>query len=311
MFPHLVAGPIVRYADLYNDIESRKRDYDLFCYGVGRFLLGLNKKILIAYTMANVADFAFSISPDIRTFSDAWLGAIAYSLQIYFDFSGYSDMAIGLAAMAGIKIKENFNAPYLSCSIKEFWRRWHISLSSWFRDYVYIPLGGSRCSKVKIYRNLLAVFILCGFWHGAQWTFLVWGLIHGCLLILERLFLDAILQKLPSIISRCYCLFAIVIAWVVFRSDSLTFAWTYIKQMLMLSNVEYTSSVNIPMKGMTYFVMLLGIFISLHPLKIFSGGTPFNSEFSDLNFILQIILAVISISVLYLGARNPFIYFNF
>ena len=311
MFPHLVAGPIVRYADLYNDIECRKKDNDLFCYGVGRFLLGLNKKILIANTMASVADLVFSLSPEVRSFSDVWLGAIAYSLQIYFDFSGYSDMAIGLAAMAGIRIKENFNAPYLSCSIKEFWRRWHISLSSWFRDYVYIPLGGSRCSKVKIYRNLLAVFILCGFWHGAQWTFLIWGLIHGSLLILERLFLDRVLQKLPKIISRLYCLVALIVAWVVFRSDSLPNAWTYIQQMFLLSNVDGLFSVNITMKGMIYFVMLLGIFISLNPLKIFSGGTPFNKEYSNLNFVLQFGLAIVSVLVLYLGARNPFIYFNF
>lgn len=313
MFPHLVAGPIVRYADLYSDIENRRKDYDLFCYGVGRFLLGLNKKVLIANSMASVADLAFSMTPTTRTLSDAWLGAIAYSLQIYFDFSGYSDMAIGLAAMAGIKIKENFNAPYLSSSIKEFWRRWHISLSSWFRDYVYIPLGGGRCSKIKVYRNLLVVFILCGFWHGAQWTFLVWGLIHGTLLILERFFLEGILQKLPRIISRCYCIISLIIAWVVFRADSLTDACTYIQQMFMLSNIgfEFENLINIPMKTMTYLIMLLGIFISLHPLKTFSGGTPFDRKFSNINMLIQFILAIISISVLYMGARNPFIYFNF
>lgn len=311
MFPHLVAGPIVRYADLSNDIENRKKDYDLFCYGVGRFLLGVNKKILIANSMAGVADLAFSLSPEVRTLSDAWLGAIAYSLQIYFDFSGYSDMAIGLAAMAGIKIKENFNSPYLSCSIKEFWRRWHISLSTWFRDYVYIPLGGSRCTKIKIYRNLLIVFILCGFWHGAQWTFLVWGLIHGTLLVFERVFLEEKLQKLPKIISRIYCLLALIIAWVVFRADSLSDAWCYIQQMFVLSNIEIEETINIPMKNMTYLIMLLGIIISIHPLKAFSGGTAFDRKISNMNFFVQFILAIVSISVLYVGARNPFIYFNF
>ena len=300
MFPHLVAGPIVRYADLYSDIENRKKDYDLFCYGVGRFLLGVNKKILIANSMASVADLAFSMSSDVRTLSDTWLGAIAYSLQIYFDFSGYSDMAIGLAAMAGIKIKENFNAPYLSCSIKEFWRRWHISLSTWFRDYVYIPLGGSRCSNIKIYRNLLVVFILCGFWHGAQWTFLAWGLIHGTLLILERFFLEDILQKLPKVISRCYCLISLIIAWVVFRADSLSEARDYIHQMFMLSNIEFENLVNIPMKSMTYLIMLLGIIISLNFIvssNILSENDEGNAKIiKDVSSIHFSKLVVISIS---------------
>ena len=311
MFPHLVAGPIVRYADLYNDIENRQRDRELFCYGVGRFLLGLNKKILIANTMAGVADIAFFMSPDVRTVSDAWIGAIAYTLQIYFDFSGYSDMAIGLAAMAGIKMKENFNAPYLSGSIKEFWRRWHISLSTWFRDYVYIPLGGSRCSKFKTYRNLLIVFVLCGFWHGAQWTFLAWGLIHGTLLVIERLGFDKILERLPHICSRCYCLLVLIVAWVLFRATSLTEAGTYIEQLFSFTNIKTDDYINIPVKTMTVVIMFVGIFISLHPLKIFSGGTPFDRKFTNVNLVVQSLLAIISIFILYIGARNPFIYFNF
>ena len=179
MFPHLVAGPIVRYADLCLDIESRKKDHNLFCYGVGRFLLGLNKKILIANTMASVADLVFLISPEVRSFSDVWLGAIAYSLQIYFDFSGYSDMAIGLAKIFGFDLLENFNYPYAASSITDFWKRWHISLTNFFRDYVYIPLGGNRKSSKRTVLNRICVFFLTGLWHGASFNFIFWGLFHG------------------------------------------------------------------------------------------------------------------------------------
>lgn len=188
MFPHLIAGPIVRFMQVTDDLDNRTYDSNLFNYGLYRFILGVNKKILIANSVAPMADLAFAYNiTDISTL-DAWVGAIAYMLQIHFDFSAYSDMAIGLAAMAGFRFSENFMSPYKSRSIKEFWRRWHISLSSWLRDYVYIPLGGSRVRTGRIYFNLITVFFLCGLWHGANFTFVVWGLYNGLFLILERLF---------------------------------------------------------------------------------------------------------------------------
>ena len=188
MFPHLVAGPIVRYAQVQHELTRRGPDASLFSYGVFRFLMGLNKKVLIANSVAGIADAAFVLSSQGNLhFLDAWLGIAAYTVQIYFDFSGYSDMAIGLAAMAGFHFEENFNRPYSSSSIREFWRRWHISLSSWLRDYLYIPLGGSRGSVLSTYRNQLVVFFICGLWHGADMTFIVWGLWHGIFLIVERM----------------------------------------------------------------------------------------------------------------------------
>lgn len=188
MFPHLIAGPIVRYKQVKDDLVERTYDQSLFSYGLYRFILGVNKKILIANSVAPIANMAFTYHVASISTADAWLGAVAYMIQIYFDFSAYSDMAIGLAAMAGFRFSENFNQPYLSTSIKDFWRRWHISLSSWLRDYVYIPLGGSRVPTYRIYANLITVFFLCGLWHGANMTFVIWGLYNGLFLILERLF---------------------------------------------------------------------------------------------------------------------------
>ncbi len=187
LFPHLIAGPIVRYADLAASLATRDHTLDRFADGVRRFTTGLAKKVLLADTLAVVADQAFRLPPADLAMSAAWVGMLAYSLQIYFDFSGYSDMAIGLGKIFGFEFAENFRHPYAAASVTDFWRRWHVSLSSWFRDYVYVPLGGNRGSSVATYRNLLIVFVLCGLWHGANWTFLVWGVWHGAFLILERL----------------------------------------------------------------------------------------------------------------------------
>ncbi len=186
LFPQLIAGPIVRYHDIASQIRDRVISLLLINSGIQRFIYGLAKKVLIANPLGLVADQVFAISGGDLTTGTAWLGLVCYTLQIYFDFSGYSDMAIGLGRMLGFRFLENFNYPYISRSIKEFWRRWHISLSSWFRDYLYIPLGGNKKGKLRTYQNLLIVFCLCGLWHGASWTFLVWGLFHGVFLILER-----------------------------------------------------------------------------------------------------------------------------
>ena len=207
MFPQLIAGPIVRYHDVNVQLAVRNHSFAQFSEGISRFLFGLSKKVLLSNVFAQIADGVFKYAPNELSAAGAWMGAIGYTLQIYFDFSGYSDMAIGLGKMFGFEFLENFNYPYISKSVTEFWRRWHISLSTWFRDYVYIPLGGNRCSPARHIFNLLAVWTLTGFWHGANWTFMAWGLYFGILLILEKKFLAGWITRLPSVLQHVYALF--------------------------------------------------------------------------------------------------------
>ena len=221
LFPQLIAGPIVRYRDIALQLVERTVTLAGFSYGVRRFVVGLGKKMLIANIVALQADRIFELPLEQISAPLAWFGTLCYTLQIYFDFSGYSDMAIGLGHMFGFRFLENFNFPYISRSITEFWRRWHISLSSWYRDYLYIPLGGNRCSPLRVYCNLLIVFVLCGLWHGASWSFLVWGLYHGLFLVLERLGLRRSLEKLPSPLRHAYTLVVVMIGWVFFRATDL------------------------------------------------------------------------------------------
>lgn len=224
MFPQLIAGPIVRYHDVNEQLAVRSHSVAQFSDGISRFVFGLSKKVLLSNVFAQIADGIFAYQPAELSTAAAWLGAIGYTLQIYFDFSGYSDMAIGLGKMFGFTFLENFNYPYISRSVTEFWRRWHISLSTWFRDYVYIPLGGNRCSPARHICNLLVVWTLTGFWHGANWTFMAWGLYFGILLILEKKFLSRLIERLPMILRHVYALFFIIIGWVFFRSDSMNLA---------------------------------------------------------------------------------------
>ena len=219
-FPQLIAGPILKYYDIASQIDKRQVTLPLFNEGAVRFLQGLAKKVIIANIMAKTADeiFALGIS-DIST-PTAWIGIIAYTFQIYFDFSGYSDMAIGLGKMFGFHIHENFNHPYTATSIKDFWRRWHISLSTWFKEYLYIPLGGNREGTLKTYRNLMIVFFLTGLWHGASWNFVIWGLFHGTFLVLERIFpIEKILHF--RLLKSIYTLLVVIVAWVFFRAETL------------------------------------------------------------------------------------------
>lgn len=220
LFPHLIAGPIVRYADLADQLRSRPVGVERFASGVRRLAIGLGKKLLLADLFAEVANEVFRTAPGQLSMSAAWLGVVCFTLQIYFDFSGYSDMAIGLGKMFGFDFLENFRHPYTAASVTDFWRRWHISLSSWFRDYLYIPLGGNRGGAWATYRNLLVVFVLCGLWHGANWTFLMWGLIHGGFLVLERLGFGAVLQRLWPPLRHLYTLLAVMLGWVFFASTS-------------------------------------------------------------------------------------------
>lgn len=231
-FPQLIAGPIVRYADVSGDFESPRRDLQLVSSGCVRFAHGLAKKVIIADTAGAVADVCFVQFGGDLSAGVAWLGAIAFTLQIYFDFSGYSDMAIGIGRICGIRILENFRHPYTSSTITEFWRRWHISLSSWFRDYLYIPLGGSRVSSPVVYRNLLLVFFATGVWHGAAWTFIAWGLYHGAFLMLERMVFSGKAGAVQSMGMRyIYVLPVVIVGWILFRSESITSAWQYCKAM--------------------------------------------------------------------------------
>jgi alginate O-acetyltransferase complex protein AlgI len=227
LFPQLIAGPIIRYKDITAQIAQRGRHCADFAEGIRRFVLGLGKKVLIANTLGAVADPIFALPSGELTTSLAWLGITCYTLQIYFDFSGYSDMAIGLMRMFGFRVLENFNYPYISQSIREFWRRWHISLSNFFRDYLYIPLGGNRLGRVRAYVNLAIVFLLCGLWHGASWTFIVWGVWHGVFLIVEHAGLGDALERAWRPLRHGYALAAVVGGWVLFRCDTLAHAGSY------------------------------------------------------------------------------------
>ena len=312
MFPHLVAGPIVRFEDVRADLISSSkteiidRQQNLFAYGVYRFVIGLNKKVLIANSVATIADLAFNNGTGNVSMGTAWTGMIAYTVQIYFDFSGYSDMAIGLAAMLGIRFHENFNAPYTCTSIRDFWRRWHISLSSWIRDYVYIPLGGSRCSKSKLYRNLIIAFLLCGVWHGAQSTFVLWGLYHGALLIIERTKIGRALEKLPMLIQHSYALLAVMLGWVLFRAADLSQAVEFLKSLILGEAV-----LDIPCGYLNIGALIAGICVALFSRYVYPRQDSFAPVIRLSVFALNIALFIVSIAVLYSGTRNPFIYFNF
>jgi len=231
MFPHMVAGPIVRYRNLARQARRRTLTMQKFSDGARTFILGLSKKVLIANVMAKVADHVFMVDVPRMNAPIAWTGITAYSLQIYFDFSGYSDMAIGLGRMLGFELPKNFNFPYISESIRDFWRRWHITLSSWFRDYLYIPLGGNRTGALRSYMNLIIVFFLCGLWHGASVNFVVWGLFHGIFLVLERTKIGSALEKLPRPFRHAYTLLVVMVGWVFFRAENMTQAAGILKTM--------------------------------------------------------------------------------
>lgn len=238
MFPHLIAGPIVRYAHIADELHSDRRRSGRIGLGVQYFIVGLCQKVLVANAVAPLADFAFGLPADTLDATTAWLGAVAYALQIYFDFCGYSNMAIGLAFMLGFTFPRNFDYPYAAASITDFWRRWHISLSSWFRDYLYIPLGGNHGGKLRTLRNLLIVFLLTGLWHGAAWTFVVWGLFHGAFLILERIGLGRLLARAPGVVRHAYVLIVVIAGWVIFRAESLGQAGDYLGAMANLRSFQ-------------------------------------------------------------------------
>ncbi len=312
MFPQLIAGPIVRYSDIAKQLEERTHSFENFSKGIRRFVLGLGKKILIANSLGELCDI-FKVSDD-KSILFYWLYAIAFGLHVYFDFSGYSDMAIGLGRIFGFKFSENFNYPYISKSATEFWRRWHMSLGTWFRDYVYIPLGGNRVSKPKWFFNIFVVWFLTGFWHGAAWNFIIWGLIFAILLILEKVVLLKYLNK-TKVLSRIYTLVAVGISFVIFNATDMKEAFSYIGAMFGAGNVPLVSTEFFYYLKSFAVTLIIGI-IGATPIvkrtveKIFE-----NNKISKFIWILEPIGLVVLLAVMtaYLvdGSFNPFLYFRF
>jgi len=334
-FPQLVAGPIVRYNFIEKYLGKRRHNFFFAAYGIRRFIIGLGKKIIIANPLGELADAIFNSPISEINSTIAWVGILCYTLQIYFDFSGYSDMAVGLARIFGFKFPENFNHPYISRSIKEFWRRWHMSLSAWFRDYVYIPLGGNRVSLSRQYFNLVLVFFLCGLWHGASWNFVIWGMFHGFFLVVERISSSLILRSKIEDLSRqnteilghlrwprmtlsflgnLYAIFTVMIGWVFFRSHDLPHALSYLATMFSGNEIEVISN-NIARLLRSHFVwMSLGLaLLGFSPLiknlalKLMRKNKIFITIF-DLFLLAVFLFAIIRLSA---ATHNPFIYFQF
>ena len=316
LFPQLVAGPIVRYTTVMDEIENRRETMEDASDGIVRFCFGLAKKMVIANAMAQVADGAFNQTAGNLDTGLAWIGALAYTFQIYFDFSAYSDMAIGLGKVFGFHFLENFDYPYISRSVTEFWRRWHISLSTWFRDYVYIPLGGNRCSKAKHVRNILVVWFLTGLWHGAAWNFILWGLWFALLLMGEKYLWGTAVEKAPSLARRGYAMLAVVLSWVMFRCVGLTHTFSYLGAM-------FGNTTGLAHDGQVVYYLLQYLpewvlaFVGCMPVKDWAvQRLRAKGEAGELvilwgSRVLAAVLLVICYTELVTGSFNPFIYFQF
>lgn len=312
MFPQLIAGPIVRFKTVLADIKSRVVSAELFLSGVNRFIIGLAKKMLIANPLGAVVDIIFELPPESVPTHVAWFGIACYALQIFFDFSGYSDMAIGLGRMFGFRFLENFNYPYIARSLQDFWRRWHISLSSWFRDYLYIPMGGNRKSPLRTYLNLSVVFLLCGLWHGASWNFVVWGLFHGSLLILERQGLENLLRRLWLPLQHAYLVFIILVSWVFFRSSDLSAAKDYLTRMFTMEFGALPFEVIDAMNVQVYLALIVGLILCCQMRSINTYCRTNFPRISSSIYIPMIAgLFYLSATQLAVSTHNPFIYFRF
>lgn len=313
-FPQLIAGPIIKYHDIEKQIDNRQQTIDLVVNGFRRFIVGLSKKVLIANTMATVVDSIYSTNQSEVNILTAWVGAIGYTMQIYFDFSGYSDMAIGLGKMFGFEFKENFNYPYISTSVKEFWRRWHISLSTWFKEYLYIPLGGNRKGKGRTCLNKIIVFFCTGLWHGANWTFVIWGLYHGIFLLIES-YIPKI--KIPKFIKHIYLPLVVTIGFVIFRADDISQGIFMIEK--MFTGFEFSStSMSLFVGQMTplFITTLLVVIIASLPFKNFVNSIVSKNEktmkvYNSALYVLSFGLLALCMLNLSSGSYNPFIYFRF
>ena len=309
LFPQLIAGPIVRYTTVEEQIENRNYSFEKFAQGVRRFIIGLGKKVLIANILGELTNLFLSTNDSSVLYY--WIYGISNMLQIYFDFSGYSDMAIGLGKMFGFEFLENFNYPYIATTITDFWRRWHISLSSWFRDYIYIPLGGNRVSKIKWLRNILIVWLLTGLWHGAAWNFILWGLYFGILLILEKVFLNKYLEKIPKLLSRIYVLLIVMISFIIFSGESMTQIMGNIGGLIGLGNRPLISQESI-YYFKSYFVVLVIAIIGATPiLKNITNKEKLHKIINILEPLYLLVIFVICTSYIIDGSFNPFLYFRF
>ncbi len=313
LFPQLIAGPIVRYIDVEKELKKREHTFENISLGIRRFIIGLSKKVLIANQLGELCQIF--IQTNEKSILFYWIYGVAFSLQIYFDFSAYSDMAIGLGKIFGFHFLENFNYPYISKSITEFWRRWHISLGTWFRDYVYIPLGGNRVGKIKLIRNIFIVWFLTGFWHGANWTFILWGLLFGVLLIIEKLFLKEILEKMPKIISHIYVLFIVMISFIIFNANSIAQAIQQIIGLFGANKEPFINSYTIYYLK-SYFVIIIISIIGATPLlkniiNKLKEKTKINKVINTIEPIILVALLLIVTSYLVDNSYNPFLYFRF
>lgn len=336
MFPQLIAGPIIRFHDVADQILARRNTIERFASGVERFSYGLGKKMLIANPMGAVADWAFGMDPGYLHTGDAWVGLLCYALQIYFDFAGYSDMAIGLGRMFGFEFLENFNYPYIARTVQEFWRRWHLSLSAWFRDYLYIPLGGNRKGDLRTVSNLFTVFILCGFWHGAGWTFIFWGFWHGLFLALERGRWGRFLAKLPTACGWAYTLVIVLIGWVFFRAESFGHAWYYLEALSGLqgqlatgtalavkfaTRERWTFLVAIVLSAPVFAFMARDYITRGYPIKVPRGaiydwsirvGARVDARVvRSVRVAAIVVILVVCAAYVAAGTYNPFIYYRF
>ena len=325
-FPKIISGPLDRYESVANQMTERTIDGELFANGIRRFIIGLAKKMLIADTLGSVVDQIFSVPADQLPAATAWLGIICFTIQLYFDFSGYTDMAIGLARMFGFRLMENFNYPYISSSIREFWRRWHISMSKWFRDYLYIPLGGNRQGNLRTYLNLLIVFFLCGLWHGASWTFVVWGLWYGVFLVLERTHLIKLANPIWNPIKHIYTMSVVILGWVFFRSVSLKYAWSFIGAMFGVSTTpnsayEIATYIN-PAILIALIAGIIGSMPVIPAINSYFRQIEIGSENSSSRYIMSIsyksivsiiffIILIASMVFVLSESNRPFIYSQF
>lgn len=311
MFPQLIAGPIVRYKDIAKQLVSRDETADKFYLGIQRFMVGLSKKVLLANSIGLLWESIQVLPQSQMSVMTAWLGAIAFAFQIYFDFSGYSDMAIGLGKMLGFDFLENFNYPYISSSITDFWRRWHISLSSWFRDYVYIPLGGNRKGQLITYRNIFVVWLLTGFWHGASWNFMLWGVYFGVLLMIEKAFLLKYINKAPRFIAHFYTLCLVLVSWVLFAFVDLDQGILFLKTMFGLQDVPLINGLS-----MFYIRNNIGLLVILvvASTPLFKGlftKYVMNKKAEWIVPLLVVIALVICTAYIVDATYNPFLYFRF
>ena len=313
LFPQLIAGPIVRYETISKELKSRKVTLEDFSYGVNRFIIGLFKKVVIANNIGELCNI-LNNSSEVSVLL-YWVLGISYMLQIYFDFSGYSDIAIGIGRMIGFKFPENFNYPYIANSVTDFWRRWHMTLSSWFRDYVYIPLGGNRVSTLKHIRNILVVWMLTGLWHGASWNFIIWGIYFGVILIIEKYCLNKVLEKLPGVIRNIYAMFIVMISFIIFSSDDISSALVAIKGLFSFSSLKFSNDFIIYYIR-SYGVILIGGLVLCTPLiknviNKLRENKILNYIINIFEVIILVLILVVITSMLIDSSYNPFLYFRF